>query len=609
MNPVTALALLIAALSILCFSRADRTTGHILAIVVLLVGAIKIIDSIGINIPIDRLLFPGKLDVTEGPEIYSNTMALNTAISLVLMGFTLLGLFWETKKKKLPGQFLAVFVALTSLLSILIYLYEVPDFAGRLRHIPMAIHTAICFLFLSIACLFANPGKGMMKEFTSRYAGSVMGRILIPVAVFLPMLLGFLRLQLYWHGSLATELGVAVLVTSITLIFFVFIRYSITVLNEKDLEREQAELALRRSQEQLKQFNELLEKQVALKTAEIRQSEENFRTLIERISDGFLALDKNWNYTYANKQVGVLTGRDPQSLIGKNVWEEFPEAVGSATFEAFNKAMKEQQNFTNTDYYAPLDLWQENYIYPSPDGLSVFIRDITVQKKAEEELIRINEELHRLSSHLQTIREEERIHIAREIHDELGQQLTGLKMYVHNLQKNWDDSKEDHEGLINDIIELTDEVVNSVRRISSNLRPPILDDLGLVPALEWQSKEVEKRSSTKVSFESDLFLLDLPHQIITGLFRIYQEALNNAIKYANAKTIKGKLQIKESNLILEIADDGKGMNIAEQSEKKTFGLLGIQERTHMMKGKYELDTRPGEGTRIRVAVPISEIIN
>jgi len=120
---------------------------------------------------------------------------------------------------------------------------------------------------------------------------------------------------------------------------------------------------------------------------EAKKTEEKYRSFIERITDAFISLDKNWNYTYLNAQAGELIHRNPAEMIGKNVWEEFPDIVGSATYEAFTKAMKEQRYITNIDYYPPFDLWQENHIYPSKDGLSVFIRDITEKKKSEEALI------------------------------------------------------------------------------------------------------------------------------------------------------------------------------------------------------------------------------
>ncbi len=738
MNPVSAVCFILAASSFLLLANSKRTrsefsTGYLFAMLVMLTGILVILHSANITgFAIDKLLFPAQIQADkEGVSgNFSNDMALNTAICFVLTGAALLLIHRESIKEKIPSQFIAVLVGLIGFLSVLLYLYRVEDFYGLLIHIPMAIHSGFCFFLLCLAILFVHADKGLMKEFTSRYTGGIMARILVPAAILIPVALGFLRLLASWRGHISTELGVTLLVLSIIIVFLAFIRYSIMVLNNKDRLREKAEASLQKSKErmqelfdsspdaavivneegiiqmvndqaeklfgyskkeltgetvellvpgplkqphrqhrrhymnnphtrmmgaglelvavkkngqqfpveislsplhtdkgivisasirdvterkkmeqQLKRFNEELEKQVEIKTAEIKANEEKFRILIERISDGFLALDKNWHYTYANKKIGELTHRDPKSLIGKKVWEEFPDAVGSDTYKAFLRAMDEQQYVTNTDYHPPLELWQENHIYPSPDGLSVFVRDITIKKKAEQEMQKANEELHRLSSYLQSVREEERVHIAREIHDELGQQLTGLKMYVHSLQKGLNDPLEDNSGRIKDIIELTDEIVRSVRRISSNLRPAILDDLGLAPALEWQAREVEKRSSIKVEFETELFFLDLPMNISTGFFRIYQEALNNAVKHANASTIRSRLALKDDRLILEIEDDGKGISAGDDKSPKTFGLLGIRERVHMMKGKFEMNSEPGKGTRLYIAVPLQQFIN
>ncbi len=737
MNPLSAVCLALSATSFLLLSHPDRTrakiSGIVLAVVVMLAGTATILHNISVIEPAaDRLLFAAKMEADKAgiSGNFSNNMALNSAICFVLTGMALLLIHRKQEQKKIFSQFIAVFIGLLSFLSILLYVYRVEDFYSLLVHVPMSIHAGICFLLLCFAILLAHPDKGIMKEFTGPYTGSIMARILVPAAILIPVILGLLRLIASWQGSISTELGVTLLVLSIIIIFLGFISYSTTILNNKDRLRVKAETDLQKSrdriqelfdtspdaavivdekgliqmandqsvalfgyqkaelkgqpveillpeamrlshqqhrrsymknphtrpmgvgmeleavkkngqyfpveislsplhteegmvisasirdvterkklEQRLKKFNEELEEQVAIKTAEIKENEEKFRMLIERISDGFLALDKSWRYSYANKKIGELTHRDHHSLIGKNIWEEFPAAVGSETYKAFMKAMAEQQYITNTDYHAPLDLWQENHIYPSADGLSVFIRDITIKKRAEQEMQKANEELHRLSSYLQSVREEERVHISREIHDELGQQLTGLKMYVHNLEKGLGDPAEDNSSRIKDIIELTDEIVRSVRRISSNLRPAILDDLGLVPALEWLARETEKRSSIKVDFETELFLLDMPVSISTGLFRIYQEALNNALKHSNAKNIRSRLELKDDWLILEITDDGKGIDPAAEKSIKTFGLLGIRERVHMMKGTFDMDSRPGKGTRLTIAVPLTEIIN
>jgi PAS domain S-box-containing protein len=133
----------------------------------------------------------------------------------------------------------------------------------------------------------------------------------------------------------------------------------------------------------LGKMNEELEQRVKERTEEVRNSEEKYRIFIQRVTDAFIAVDKDWRYTYLNQQAGKMIHHDPDSLIGRNVWEIFPEAVNSPTYRAFHRAMKEQRYISNIDYYEPLDLWQENHIYPSEDGLSVFIRDITEKKRLE----------------------------------------------------------------------------------------------------------------------------------------------------------------------------------------------------------------------------------
>lgn len=137
-------------------------------------------------------------------------------------------------------------------------------------------------------------------------------------------------------------------------------------------------LAGKAKREQIEVFNKLLVEKVDEKTAELSG-------IFERITDAFIALDKNFCYTYVNEKNGLLINRDPKTLIGKCVWDVFPDAVGSKTYNTFKKAMEEQKYICETDYYAPLDIWQENHVYPSNDGLSIFIRDVTEKKRAEAE--------------------------------------------------------------------------------------------------------------------------------------------------------------------------------------------------------------------------------
>ena len=157
---------------------------------------------------------------------------------------------------------------------------------------------------------------------------------------------------------------------------------------------------------------------------------------------------------------------------------------------------------------------------------------------------------------------------------------------------------------IHEMVRLIEETIVSVRRISANLRPNILDDLGLVTALQWHSVEVEKRFGIKINFVSEFDVVEVPVATATGLFRIYQEALTNAVRHANAHQVSSTLQMADNKIILQIQDDGKGMDIDNDLKKKSFGLLGIKERAFVMGGQYELKSEPGKGTRLLVSIPV-----
>jgi PAS domain S-box-containing protein len=235
--------------------------------------------------------------------------------------------------------------------------------------------------------------------------------------------------------------------------------------------------------------------------------------------------------------------------------------------------------------------------------LMALILNVTERKKAEMELQQTNEELHRLSSHLQNIREEERMQIARDIHDDLGNQLTGLKMDMQWLDKKLQAEDEILKQKMNSIVEQIDETLKSVKRISSDLRPGLLDDFGLIAALEWHTEQVAKRSGIKVSFNSDVPEPDIPVNKATEIFRIYQELLTNAVRHANASTITGSLRLSDNHLILTIKDDGKGMD-PDASGKKTLGLIGVKERTHALGGTYNLKSEQGKGTEVQISIPL-----
>lgn len=241
------------------------------------------------------------------------------------------------------------------------------------------------------------------------------------------------------------------------------------------------------------------------------------------------------------------------------------------------------------------------------NSVATIIGAAMVRKQAEEETLRSQQELRLLSAHLQTVREEERTGIAREIHDELGQQLTGLKMDASWMKKLTSDEK--LISRIQNMIELIDETIKTVRRISSELRPGILDDLGLPAALEWQSNEFERRTGIHCNFKMEGLTGTYKRDIATVVFRIYQETLTNVARHANATQVDTMVAQNNAELVLTITDNGDGFDVQNAGDKKTLGLLGMRERALMINGRLNITSLPGKGTTIELIVPIENDIN
>ncbi|HSU28180.1 MAG TPA: PAS domain S-box protein [Chitinophagaceae bacterium] len=244
-------------------------------------------------------------------------------------------------------------------------------------------------------------------------------------------------------------------------------------------------------------------------------------------------------------------------------------------------------------------------IYNGIPARLVLANDVTEKLEAEQKLKHSFKEIRMLTEHLQQIREQERTNIAREIHDELGQQLTVLKMDASWLTKKLSSSDESIREKLKDLMQLLDGTVRSVRRISAELRPSLLDDLGLVAAIEWHLQEFEKRSGILIQFQVEEPDMPVPDELKTGLYRIFQESLTNVARHANATEVTVILASHGGNIVLSIEDNGGGFDRLKASGKKTLGILGMEERTSMMGGNYKITSSPGKGTIVTVSVPSS----
>lgn len=345
---------------------------------------------------------------------------------------------------------------------------------------------------------------------------------------------------------------------------------------------------------------------------ELQQSEEKYRTLVEQATDGIFISDLSGKFHIVNTAGITLSGYSSEELKNMTIYDlAEPEDLIKNPFHfaemRSEKGVRVERKMLCKD--GSITDIEVNAKFLSDGRFLAIIRDITDRKKAEEELKSSYKSIRKLTSYLQNIREEERSHIAREIHDELGQQLTVMKMDISWINKRIAPyADEVIDNRMNEILKMLNDTVNSVRRISSDLRPSLLDDLGLVAALEWQLAEFEKRFSIKTSVEADEIFVDLPKDITTGLFRIVQESLTNVVRHAQATEINIQLRKGKGSLTLIIADNGNGFETETIKSKKTLGILGMQERTLMLNGQYSINSSKVNGTVVKVVVPVLEIL-
>lgn len=213
-------------------------------------------------------------------------------------------------------------------------------------------------------------------------------------------------------------------------------------------------------------------------------------------------------------------------------------------------------------------------------------------------------QLRDLAGYLQTAREKERTHIAREIHDEFGQILTALKMDLSWLSRRLPGSEAHLVEKAAAMSDLIDAAIHTVRRVATELRPGLLDDLGLVPAIEWQAEQFAAR--TGIAFELHLGEeeLVLDRDLATAIFRIFQETLTNVGRHAEATQVRVHLETSADELVLTVQDDGIGITVDQISDPTSLGLVGMRERAHYWGGDVALQGRPGQGTAVTVRVPL-----
>ncbi len=246
-------------------------------------------------------------------------------------------------------------------------------------------------------------------------------------------------------------------------------------------------------------------------------------------------------------------------------------------------------------------------IQDQPKLLLTVFRDITERKIAESNLLESENKLRALTARLEKVKEEERINLSRELHDHLGQNLTGLKMeiayFAKKIKKERFSNPDDLLEKSNSMLDLIDEMINNVRKISAELRPNVLDYLGLIPAIEWQMEEIQKLTEINCELKLNVVKIDLGIQINSSIFRIVQEAFTNIIRHAQATKVLVNINENDDHFELQIYDNGVGIKEADISNIKSLGVIGMRERTLQFNGKLTLENTLKGGTLLTLIIP------
>lgn len=367
----------------------------------------------------------------------------------------------------------------------------------------------------------------------------------------------------------------------------------------------------------LKPFNQrelLLAVELAIERHRLRQQREQVLTarissLLETMTDGFIALDRQWRYIFVNRRAGEILNRQPELLIGKIIWEEFPESVGQPFFHSYQQAMQENVALQTESYYAPWDRWFENRIFPNEDGICVYFQEITDRKRSALALAAANQRLQGLSARLLHVQEEERRTLARELHDELGQSLTALKISLQSLGLGVHDDV--LQTRLATAVSIADAALGQARQMSLNLRPPQLDDLGLAAAIRWNLERQACLAGLDARFSAENVPEGLPEAVVIAAYRISQEALTNILRHARARTVRMRLASvpgeNSPELCLLIQDDGAGFDPEQLAPgQSSMGILSMQERAALAGGRLEIDTSPGQGCTVRAFFPLEK---
>jgi signal transduction histidine kinase/ligand-binding sensor domain-containing protein len=347
----------------------------------------------------------------------------------------------------------------------------------------------------------------------------------------------------------------------------------------------------------------------------LRDNEQRFRAQYQsnpipaftwrETGDDFILIDCNG----AGRE--VLTERFGAELgTSMNAIESFAPAFAAMARSCYRDRSSGRAEFTLPTHDGSPVFFDMAMAYVPPDMLLVHGREVTQEKLVAKQIETSREHLRALAARLESVREEERKELSREIHDELGQAMTGLKMDIAWIGRRLKEGRRDSIELVGERLTrmgtLLDDTLRSVRRMAGNLRPVMLDDLGLASAVDWQAKEFQQRTGipthVDIAYEDSV----LSKNTSTEVFRIFQELLTNIARHAGATAVDIRLEARDGILMMQVTDNGCGIAMDAQRKPEGLGILGMEERARRAGGTMEIESSVGHGTTVRVSIPLKE---
>jgi PAS domain S-box-containing protein len=361
--------------------------------------------------------------------------------------------------------------------------------------------------------------------------------------------------------------------------------------------------------------------ELELQNQKLRESQHRIEEALLRYSDlydfapvGYLSLDKQGVIHEINLTGASMLGKERKYLLGRSLMPLLERESHATFMQHLNRVYADNGQAMDevlllSEGHAPRHVSMVSSAMAAVASENRLCRmalvDITQLKVKEVELTQSHQKLRNLSAHLDQVRESERRHLAREIHDELGQKLTSLRFQVAMLSAGINSPQTDLSQTANSLLRQIDETIESVRAIASDLRPAVLD-LGLTAAVEWQLQELRRRTGIAYNLKISDEDIPLDNDRATAVFRIIQESLTNVIRHAKASEITLKMEKKGDVLTIRITDNGIGIALDGMEKTRAFGIAGMRERVRLLDGTLIIRSRPGHGVQIMVNIPLKD---